>query len=250
MRVERKGSLRRLGPGLQVLHVEDDDDWAELVRLWLTKKGISVLRLQSASELRSHLKRCTRLPECLLLDVGLKDADGLAVCDELKGSAAFQHLPIVIFSGRKLSAQECLKHQAVYRVDKAEGAEEELTAALESVLRQNERAQGVLDHDGVRLDSRSYSLAVDGEPYTVLLQGQFEALRLLLCSAPEPVEEGELYAAFSSRPGYRSAEPELAVRSTLRNYVSRLRHVIGPELGARLEYAPRQGYVYRPRHSR
>jgi len=229
---------------VHVLHLDDDDLWAGLVGAWLTARGYKVLRFGFCSELRSYLSRCTRLPLCLLLDLTLRDGDGLALCDEVKNSPAFQHLPIVILTGRPVTQRECLMHEALYRVTKDDGAEEELAAVLDAILRQQERSQGVLDFGDIRVDPRTRTVVQEGREPILLEAGPFAAFRLLVHSAPNPVDPLRLYAAFLHRHGYHKEDPELAILTTVRNYVSRLRDGLGP-LGARIKAVRREGYVYK-----
>ncbi len=231
-------------PAAHVLHVEDDEEWSGLVDIWLNRRGFKVLRLRSCAEMRRYLQGCPQLPSCLLLDLQLPDGDGRALCDEIKKSPSFQHLPIIILTGQAVSSSECLSHQALYRVAKDVGAEEELSAALESILRQQERAQGVLDIDDLRIDSRTRLVQQHGRTPIALDPGAFMALRLLMRSSPKPVELAALYGAFLQRHTYDKEDAALAVRNTVRNYVCRLRDNLGP-LGARIESVRLEGYVYK-----
>lgn len=229
---------------VHVLHLDDDDEWAGLVDLWLGSRGFKVFRFATCVELRSYLKRCRRLPLCLLLDLSLRDGDGLAICDEVKGSPAFQHLPIVILTGQRVTQAECLRHEALYRVLKDAGAQDELAAVVESILRQQERTLGVIDAGDLRLDPRDRTVRRDGAPIITLEPGPFEAFRLLVHSAPNTVDLLNLYGAFLRRNAYHKENQELAIRTTVRNYISRLRDGLGP-LGARIESVRREGYVYK-----
>jgi len=87
-------------PGIDVLHVEDDDQYAELVRMWVTARGLVMHRVRSRGELMDYLTVCAPPPRCLLLDMSLKDSAGLSLCDELKKSPTLQQLPIILLSGR------------------------------------------------------------------------------------------------------------------------------------------------------
>ena len=62
--------------------------------------------------------------------------------------------------------------------------------------------------------------------------------------SPRPVDDERLYSAFLQRHSYQKQEHELAVNITLKNYISRLRHDIGPVLGARVSRWRSSGYAY------
>jgi DNA-binding response OmpR family regulator len=194
---------------------------------------------------RAYLSRCTKLPMCLLLDLTLPDGDGLEVCDEIKLSPVFQRLPIVILSGRSVTSSECLKHKAIYRVAKDVNAENELSELLQSILDQSERSRGVVDAGDLRLDPRGFWISHGGEPIAVLQRGPFSALLTLVQSAPRPVSEKRLYEAFLERAPHNKSDPDLSIHITVRNYVSRLRGVLGDPIAARIAFVHDEGYVYR-----
>jgi DNA-binding response OmpR family regulator len=239
------GLIPKADEAVHVLHIEDDDAWAGLVNVWLTHRGLKVLHLRSCAEMRAYLSRSTSLPQCVLLDLTLRDGDGLDLCDEIKSSPVLQHLPIVVLSGRVMTPQQCLKHEALYRVAKGTDTEEELSAVLKSVLAQNERARGVVDAGDLRLDPRGRKVIHKGKEAAVLQPGQFSALLALIQAAPKPVSENHLYEVFLERPPHKKTDPELSIHLTVRNYVSRLRGLLGPALAERIAYIQGQGYVYR-----
>jgi DNA-binding response OmpR family regulator len=247
--IQRNPAADRVPPPGQtpvdVLHVEDDQDWILLVGRWLEGRGLKSLPLGSGVELRSYLARCTALPRCLLLDKTLPDADALTLCDEIKRSPSLQHLPVIVLTGDRASSIECLKRGALYCVQKGEGTEGELCAVLESILRQEERARGVIDLGDLRLDPRGCRVLVGGRAAAELSAAHFSALRLLVQSAPAAVLDERLYLAFIERRPYRKRDAELSIVKITKNYVSKLRHVVGGEVGRRLVRAE-GGYAYRP----
>ena len=89
-------------PPLQALIVDDDAPLRELVRTVLEGAGVEVDEASSAAETRLQLT--DRSPDVLVLDLGLPDADGFALCRELK--AARPALPIVVLTGNDAVAAE------------------------------------------------------------------------------------------------------------------------------------------------
>ncbi len=229
-----------------ILHAEDDDDWAGLVRRWLEEKGLPVRRMRTGAELLAHLGARSAAPRCVLLDLTLPDADGLELCERVKRDPALQSVPVVIFTGRDIPAAECLRRQALYRVTKGPGARAELEAALDAVLVQQERSRGVVEAGDLRLDPEGGRVFLSRVCVGRLHPGPFAALRLLVRESPAAVGESRLYEAFLSRRPYHKSEPELAARAVVRNYVSRLRRDLGPRLGERLVRVKGRGYAYRP----
>lgn len=235
-------SLKRC---IDVLHVEDDDSWGRLVKIWLQEHGLTVKRVRTGWEMRVYLSECPSLPRCLLLDLGLRDGDGLTQCDFVKNSPRLQSLPIVILTARDIPATDVLKHKALYRVEKGRNTEGELPAAILSILTQGERDRGVIDAGDLHLEPRENTVFLEGKEVAHLPHGHFTALSLLARSSPIPVDDQTLYRAFLTRHPYHTADHELAVQQVLRNNVSTLRRLLGKELGRRIDRAE-AGYYYIP----
>jgi ribonuclease P protein subunit RPR2 len=89
-------------PPLQALIVDDDAPLRELVRTVLEGAGVEVDEASTAAEMRTQL--ADRSPDVLVLDLGLPDADGFALCRELK--ATRPALPIVVLTGNDAVAAE------------------------------------------------------------------------------------------------------------------------------------------------
>lgn len=234
-----------LEPRVDVLHVEDDDDYAALVRLWLRARGLSVQRVKTGLEMRRHLNDFPVLPRCLLLDLGLSDGDGLTQCDYAKCSPRLQILPVVILTARDIPAADVLKRKALYRVEKGRNTEDELPAAILSILTQGERDRGVIDAGDLHLDPSENTVFLEGKEHARLPHGPFAALSLLARSSPIPVEDQALYQAFLTRHPYHTPDHDLAVPLVLRNNVSQLRRMLGKTIGGRIERAE-AGYFYIP----
>lgn len=234
-------------PGVDVLHVEDDDEYAELVRMWGAGRGLTMERVRSRAELLDYLSVCAPPPRCLLLDMSLKDSAGLSLCDELKKSPALQQLPIVLLSGSNLSACECQEHGALQLVRKGAEGEPELLAALTAVIAQHARSRGVVDAGDLRLDPYDRGVSIEGKLIANLQRGPFDGLQILVKSAPDGVADTDLYMAFQERrPYHRNDEPELTVRTVVKNHISRLRGDLGPIVGSRIVRWRGNGYAYRP----
>lgn len=233
-------------PRVDVLHVEDDDVYAELVQRWVAPAGLAVHRARSRDELLNYLSTCARPPRCLLLDLGLEDSLGLSLCDTLKRAPSLQQLPIILFSGADLTSRECMEHGVLHFIRKGADGRHELLAAVTAVIAQHARSQGVVDIDDLRLDPAELQVSLAGRPVVKLTPGHFSALLRLVKSAPEVVPDAELYGAFLQRHSYRHEDDlRLTIRAIVKNYVSRLRFELGP-LGARIERLRGEGYAYRP----
>ena len=97
------------GPGenARILVVEDDVDLAHVIGEVFTRDAIEV---KLAHTLQDALDACfTFQPHLLVLDIGLPDGDGFNVVDWLRKHEDLARLPLVVYSGRNLSPDECRK---------------------------------------------------------------------------------------------------------------------------------------------
>jgi PAS domain S-box-containing protein len=105
------GELARVlcGPGenARILVVEDDADLARVIGDVFARDSIEV---KLAHSLQEALDACfTFQPHLLVLDIGLPDGDGFNVVDWLRKHENLALLPLVVYSGRELSHDECGK---------------------------------------------------------------------------------------------------------------------------------------------
>jgi len=105
------GELARVlcGPGenARILIVEDDVDLAKVIGEVFSRDAIEV---KLAHSLQEALDACFSFqPHLLVLDIGLPDGDGFNVVDWLRKHESLARLPLVVYSGRDLSHEECSK---------------------------------------------------------------------------------------------------------------------------------------------
>lgn len=212
-----------------VLYVEDSDSWAVLVGDWTMMIGMKLHRTRTVKEFLGYLDSCAKLPRCIVIDILLGDENGLHLCDRLKRDPRLQSIPIILLTGVPISAQESFKHRAIYCIIKSDTALGEYTAALQAILEQQERSQGVIDAGLLRLDARDGSVSYDGRRIATLDASLFEALRLLVQASAKPVSESDLARALAARS--RDPRPKAAA---VRPSIDRLRERLGADLAARI----------------
>src|SRR5258708_18801801 len=87
----------RLRQGKRVLVVvEDDPDTSSLLGLYFSGYEYDVTQASRGEEGLAAARR--KLPDVILLDIGLPDIDGYAVCAALRASPRTSHIPVVFLS--------------------------------------------------------------------------------------------------------------------------------------------------------
>lgn len=81
--------------GGSVLLIEDHDEIAELLRLYVEREGFSLVHAETGEQGLAELDE--RSPRAVLLDLGLPGMDGLEVCREIRGRS---DVPILILTAR------------------------------------------------------------------------------------------------------------------------------------------------------
>lgn len=86
--------------------VDDEPDILELVSLHLKKNHFSVREFSDASSFIKYLN--SSIPDLVVLDVMLPDADGFEVCKYMKRKKDLAHVPIVMLTARSEEADTVL----------------------------------------------------------------------------------------------------------------------------------------------
>jgi two-component system phosphate regulon response regulator PhoB/two-component system alkaline phosphatase synthesis response regulator PhoP len=144
--------------------VDDEPDILELVSLHLTKGGFSVRTFPDAGSFQKSL--ASSLPDLVVLDLMLPDADGLDVCKDLKADARTAHIPVVMLTARGEEFDRVLGLEigADDYVTKP-FSPKELVARVKAVLRRHDKKAGaetVELADGVVMDLNRYEVTVNG----------------------------------------------------------------------------------------
>jgi type II secretory ATPase GspE/PulE/Tfp pilus assembly ATPase PilB-like protein/DNA-binding response OmpR family regulator len=81
-----------------ILCVDDSADWRALMDALLTEAGYDLIQAGSAREGLDRLRKTKA--DLLLLDVGLPDMDGYALCSELQKSPDLAYIPVIFLTAR------------------------------------------------------------------------------------------------------------------------------------------------------
>jgi two-component system phosphate regulon response regulator PhoB/two-component system alkaline phosphatase synthesis response regulator PhoP len=160
--------------------VDDEPDILELVSLHLSKAGFSVRTFPDAGRFQKSL--ASSLPDLVVLDLMLPDADGIDVCKDLKADARTAHIPVVMLTARGEEFDRVLGLEigADDSVTKP-FSPKELVARVKAVLRRHDKkaaTETVELADGVVMDLNRYEVMVNGRK-TDLTTTEFKLLGIL-----------------------------------------------------------------------
>jgi len=82
-----------------ILVIEDDMDLLKLVGEVLAKAGFLTRFARSRAEINSEFNK-TPLPDLVLLDVRLPDADGFNILERIRNNQKILKLPVIMMTGR------------------------------------------------------------------------------------------------------------------------------------------------------
>lgn len=88
----------------RILLVEDNEHHALALERFLSGEKISCIIAPDATALFESLK--TQEVDCIILDMGLPDSNGFDVLEKLKSASSSADIPVIIYTGRSLSAHE------------------------------------------------------------------------------------------------------------------------------------------------
>lgn len=127
------------GEKARLLIVEDDVDLAEMIGGLFASDAIEVKLAHSS---KAAMKACRAFqPNLLVLDIGLPDGDGFHLVDWLRQQKPQAGLPLVVYSGRELSATERrqLTLGPTHFLNKARVQPQQLEALVLTMLRSAKR---------------------------------------------------------------------------------------------------------------
>ncbi|HEY9656696.1 MAG TPA: response regulator, partial [Crinalium sp.] len=97
-----KGFIER--PVKHLLIVEDDETQRHSIVELIGNSDVRSTAVGTGAEALEALK--TGHFDCLVLDLGLPDIAGFALIEQIKQEPGLQHLPIIVYTGKELTAQE------------------------------------------------------------------------------------------------------------------------------------------------
>jgi DNA-binding response OmpR family regulator len=176
--------------------VDDEPDIRELVALHLKRAGFTVRTFPDAGQFQKSL--AATLPDLVVLDLMLPDADGIDVCKDLKRDARTARVPVVMLTARGEEFDRVLGLEI--------GADDyitkpfspkELVARVKAVLRRSEqRGAG----DVIELPQ---SVVIDPNRFEVTVGGR---------KADLTTTEFKILSILAERPGWVFSRDEILNR--------------------------------------
>jgi DNA-binding response OmpR family regulator len=204
----------------RVLIVEDDHELRGVLVRGLQEEGFEAEAVGSGAEFLGRAGRS--VPDALVVDIGLPDADGRDLCHTLRAEG--QQVPVLFLTARDALPDRLSGFRSGgddYMTKPF--AFEELVARLQALLRRS-WADGPLEASGLVLDPVSHAASVE-QASVNLTPTEF---RLLACLLAAP------FAVIRRRDLIRAAWPEGAIvhQNTLDAYIMRVRRKLRSLPGA------------------
>ena len=163
--------------------VEDDKNIREIEAIALKNSGYEVEEFEYAADFYKALKE--RIPELLLLDIMLPDADGLQIVQELRKKPVTVTLPIIMVTAKtaEIDKVKGLDMGADDYLAKPFGIME-LISRVKALLRRTskEQSERVITIGNVCLNEEKHKVTVEGEACELTYK-EYELLKLLMMNA-------------------------------------------------------------------
>jgi two-component system KDP operon response regulator KdpE len=179
-----------------ILVIDDEPQIRRVVRNALSDNGYRVLEASSAEE--GIDLAAAEQPILIVLDLGLPDQDGLAVCRELR---SFTAVPIIVLSARHTASEkEALLDAGADDYITKPFSTVELKARVRAQLRRATQAaagaayKSVIVAHGVTIDLAARSVKRDGHDVH-LTPTEWNLLRAFLANAGKTLTHSQLFAS-------------------------------------------------------
>ncbi len=201
-----------------VLHVEDEPAIRDVVRMYLTREGFSVMAAATGEQALEELRR--NRPVAVILDVGLPGLDGIEVCRTMRADNDWT--PVLFCTARDDEVDRImgLEMGADDYITKP-FSPRELVARVKSAVRRAagpENAAAVLRVGSVALDRAAHLVSVDGVAVD-LTATEFDLLAHLMTRPGRVFTREELLSevwGYSAAGGTRTVDVHVAqVRAKL-----------------------------------
>ena len=205
---------------MRVLVVEDEPTLAKQLRTALEGAGYAVDSAADGED--GHYLGSTENYDAVILDLGLPEVDGLTVLDRWRKEGRVT--PVLVLTARDSWSDKVAGLDAGADDYLAKPFQtEELIARLRALIRRaSGNASSELTAGGVRLDTRSGRVTLDGEPVKLTAQ-EFKLLSYLMHNKGKMVSRTELIEHIYDQDFDRDS-------NTIEVFITRIRKKLGAEL--------------------
>ncbi len=205
---------------MRVLVVEDEPNLLRQLKSALESAGYAVDVASDGED--GHYLGSTESYDAVVLDLGLPEVDGLTVLDRWRKAGLI--MPVLVLTARDSWSDKVAGLDAGADDYLAKPFQtEELIARLRALIRRAAgQATSELTAGGVRLDSRSGRVTLDGEPVKLTAQ-EFKLLSYLMHHKGKVVSRTELIEHIYDQDFDRDS-------NTIEVFITRIRKKLGPDL--------------------
>ncbi|MEY3269226.1 MAG: hypothetical protein RL480_1986 [Pseudomonadota bacterium] len=205
---------------MRVLVVEDEPNLQRQLKSALEAAGYAVDVASDGED--GHYLGSTENYDAVVLDLGLPELDGLTVLDRWRKAGLI--MPVLLLTARDSWSDKVAGLDAGADDYLAKPFQtEELIARLRALIRRAAgQATSELTAGGVRLDSRSGRVTLDGEPVKLTAQ-EFKLLSYLMHHKGKVVSRTELIEHIYDQDFDRDS-------NTIEVFITRIRKKLGPDL--------------------
>ena len=158
--------------------VEDDDNIREIEEYTLKNAGFEAMSFTDISQLTDAMNQ--KSPDLLIVDIMLPDGDGLQLVKNLRSSAQYRDLPIIVVTAKsgEIDIVKGLDYGADDYITKPFSVLE-LASRVKSLLRRTAKDDGNLEYDGLVINLQEHKVMIDDKEI-ILTSKEFGLLDLLL----------------------------------------------------------------------
>lgn len=195
---------------MKTIAIVDDDIYiGDMLEDLLHREGYATLRAYSGTEALYLLSQ--RKPDLILLDLMLPGLPGEEVLAHIQG------IPVLVLSAKADVADKVslLLGGAMDYITKPFDTKELLARIVVAMRKSTAAAEGLLDYEGLLLDTQSHQLTADGTPVK-LTKTEFAILKLLLQNPEKAIAKSALLEKIA-------LDTPDCTESSLKQHVSNLR---------------------------
>lgn len=207
--------------GEKILVVDDETEISELIALYLSKNGYSVITAYTGYSALDLVAKHN--PDLIVLDIFLPDIDGLELCQEIRKKS---DAPVIFLS--------CKSEETDKILGLAVGGDDyitkpfspgELIARIKAHLRRNrissvkkEQKSDTIEYPGIIIDFLSHSVIVDDKS-VALSSKEFEILAILVQNPNVLFSLGQIYDSIWGVDNFGDTRTVMVHMSNLRKKI-------------------------------